>query len=167
MLSKLYSLGLHLLRGRECLFQMTTKALYGLSYIALYLGDQVILVRSTCRYYLPAKKAYSSWDLYSSWDIIIWCILLLVLICCSNYLSIKFLLCNRHLLSICNVWAGMLDVNVFISYLSKNWKYILSVGVVGVSWISFLLLLLFFVFVFLGLHPWHMEVCRLGVELEL
>jgi len=25
----------------------------------------------------------------------------------------------------------------------------------------------FFVFVFLGLHPWHMEVPRLGVELEL
>ena len=28
-------------------------------------------------------------------------------------------------------------------------------------------LLLFFVFVFLGLHPWHMEVPRLGVDSEL
>ena len=27
--------------------------------------------------------------------------------------------------------------------------------------------LLFFFFVFLGLHPWHMEVLRLGVKLEL
>ena len=26
---------------------------------------------------------------------------------------------------------------------------------------------LFFFFVFLGLYPWHMEVPRLGVELEL
>ena len=26
---------------------------------------------------------------------------------------------------------------------------------------------LFFVFVFLELHPWHMEISRLGIELEL
>ena len=34
------------------------------------------------------------------------------------------------------MWAGMLDVNVFITYLLKNLKYILSVGVVRVSWID-------------------------------
>ena len=31
----------------------------------------------------------------------------------------------------------------------------------------FILFILFIFFVFLGLHPLHMEVSRLGVELEL
>lgn len=34
-----------------------------------------------------------------------------------------------------HVWAGMLNVNVFITYLSKTLKYILSIGVIRVSWI--------------------------------
>ena len=33
--------------------------------------------------------------------------------------------------------------------------------------LAWLLLSFFFFFCFLGLHPWHMEVSRLGVELEV
>ena len=29
------------------------------------------------------------------------------------------------------------------------------------------LFIYFYLFSFLGMHPWHMEVCRLGIELEL
>ena len=39
----------------------------------------------------------------------------------------------------------------------------------SISFLSFFFLFLFFFFfiVFLGLHPWHMEVPRLGVRSEL
>ena len=42
------------------------------------------------------------------------------------------------------------------------------VGQDGISSFSFFLsFFFFFFFVFLGLHPWHMEVSRLGVQSEL
>ena len=49
----------------------------------------------------------------------------------TNKISIMKQTFIEHL----HVWAGMLNVNVFITYLSKTLKYILSIGVIRVSWI--------------------------------
>ena len=45
-------------------------------------------------------------------------------------------------------------------------KYLLSGPLQEKFWV-FLVVCLFVCFCFLGLHPWHMEVPRLGVESEL
>ena len=57
---------------------------------------------------------------------------------------------------------------VFVVYLKFrfNWASCFS-GVLFVGWLVFFVFLRFFCFCFLGPHPQHMEVPRLGVELEL
>ena len=69
------------------------------------------------------------------------------------------------------VWFG------FCILANAHWPYPISSNEYPLLVCSFLLILIdqgsvllyscFFVFVFLGLHPRHMEVSRLGVELEL
>ena len=66
-------------------------------------------------------------------------------------------------------WNRFLCVNLVSCYLaefiSSSHFCLQSLGFSGTSALHFIYLFIYFVF--LGLHPWHMEVPMLGVKLEL
>ena len=53
--------------------------------------------------------------------------------------------------------SKLISINLQLLLCKSNFKIDF-----GVSWFYFI-----YLFIFLGLHPWHMEVPRLGIELEL
>ena len=55
----------------------------------------------------------------------------------------------------------------FHSHCSPSFKRWIGVAYSGKCQKAYLFYLCFVLFCFLGLHPWHMEVPRLGVKLEL
>ena len=60
----------------------------------------------------------------------------------------------------------LIHFELFFAYmLSKGPNYFFACGYPGVFFVCFCFC--FVLFCFSGLHPWHMEVSRLGVELEL
>ena len=64
----------------------------------------------------------------------------------------------------CYLELGRRSVNV---HMTKSMSEHLMIIYVSIFIINMHLTFLFFVFCFLGPHPWHMEVPRLGVQLEL